>query len=71
MPTIYAPKKKDRMRIPQINRIFKTEIIGISKYLKNYESKFLKLINEHEINKPSTIFNIKKEKNYLDSRERE
>src|SRR5678816_2622973 len=54
VPRIHVSRKKGGMGVPTIDIIYKSEIIGIGKYLKGNDGRFIGWVHEHENLKPST-----------------
>src|SRR5678816_2538281 len=65
VPRIHVSRKKGGMGVPTIDIIYKSEIIGIGKYLKGNDGRFIGWVHEHENLKPSTTSIIKKMNDYL------
>src|ERR1700755_1936335 len=65
---MHVARKEGGMGVPSVDAIYKSEIIGIGKYLKRKQDKFIRWVYEHENLKPSTTSIIKKMNDYLRDR---
>ena len=62
---IHAARENGGMGIPLIYTIYKSEIIGIKRYLEGKEDKFLKWVQCYERTKPSSKSITKKSDDYI------